>query len=895
MGSEVFQLYLLLTLKDFASGGLNHIEARLRSGDKEAQKYLKTFQQLREQQQRALGTAAIGIGTLMLMRQGVKVAGDFEQAITDLKLSIEEVDPGTGVTNLQKLNDEMGRSQALAVRLGNTLPGSTQDFVQMMTVLKQGGMQTPRLLGGGAEAVANLAVITHSNPAELAKEYAQVGEMFQLQTQQEWNRAADVSAKLFRATGIRPEEQVAGLKFAQIRAGANLGLHGIEGYESLGRVLGTLRTFGLEGGFGGRELSRFLMQLASFEKNAAKLKKTDGIDLHAKGIDLQFFDQSKAGHPFLGFDNVFKQIEKLRVLGDEERIKVGEKVFTAEGTAIATAFMTAGEEGWKKINNRVDAVVPLQQQIVETTDTWNAKLENVEGTLKNLTATGFTPLLNQVKPVLDMSNELVGYVQQIAQAHPAIATILADIVGIGGVALTVAGAVKAGTTAWGLYTIASMAAARALQTEAVAAGEAAIATDTAALKLGRFSNLVGGLQGMSTIAIAVDVAIVGGGAAYLKWLYDKGQEYKAQLNQADAGVSDTYELAAQRGQIYGPRSREAQLRRQIKEEEDKGLGGTNQVGVHRAQLAREVATRQTQELLAKQAWQQFSVTAPRPFFDYPALQLRTAAWSDRGNVVNEVRSLGKGVLNDPNVLGKLLAQANRGELRGVEGPKELEVFRKLMAEAVGPGKFQLAQQVAAQDLMDFATQSKQATMNMQSVGDWFGVKLPMSLSRTETSLTDFAARLSNLKVDAPTFNLDGGTGRKTGDDASKRFSFKAEGGRVLQGVSYIGGERGMELFTPGQNGWVTPNSQLRGLTKLREPERRVQFHPEVAGAIVRESRGGVTQHITVHPPKIEVHVHVSGNADPEKIRDIVVASSKQIVDVIEDELARRLERHIDRS
>ena len=40
--------------------------------------------------------------------------------------------------------------------------------------------------------------------------------------------------------------------------------------------------------------------------------------------------------------------------------------------------------------------------------------------------------------------------------------------------------------------------------------------------------------------------------------------------------------------------------------------------------------------------------------------------------------------------------------------------------------------------------------------------------------------------------------------------FKAEGGPVSRGRSYIVGERGPELFTPGSSGMITPNHQLGG-------------------------------------------------------------------------------------
>jgi hypothetical protein len=40
--------------------------------------------------------------------------------------------------------------------------------------------------------------------------------------------------------------------------------------------------------------------------------------------------------------------------------------------------------------------------------------------------------------------------------------------------------------------------------------------------------------------------------------------------------------------------------------------------------------------------------------------------------------------------------------------------------------------------------------------------------------------------------------------------FKAMGGPVTSGTSYIVGEQGPELFTPGRNGSITPNYALGG-------------------------------------------------------------------------------------
>src|SRR5262249_42094263 len=137
---------------------------------------------------------AIGIAGLEALKGGIKSAADFESALTDLRASVATLGKD-GAVDVAKLNDEMGRFETLAVRLGNTLPGSTQDFLELFTSLRQNGLQTNVILDGAGEKVAKLAVATHNRPAELGKEFAQLGEMFNLQGQ-DFGLATDLFAKL---------------------------------------------------------------------------------------------------------------------------------------------------------------------------------------------------------------------------------------------------------------------------------------------------------------------------------------------------------------------------------------------------------------------------------------------------------------------------------------------------------------------------------------------------------------------------------------------------------------------------------------------------------------------------------------------------------------------------
>lgn len=768
---------------------------------------------LREAVKKDLVVGGVGVGTLYLMSKGIKVAGDFEQSMTDLKVAIAEVGKD-GTPNVAKLNDQMSRLQALGISLGNTLPGSTEDFVQMFTALKQGGMPTERVLGGAGRAVANLAVVTHQDPAELAKDYAQFGEMFQLNSQEQWTKSADLFARVYRATGVSSGEMVQGLKFAQVRAGSALGLRGLEGADSLGRILGTLRTSGLEGGFGGRELSRFLMQLASFEKNAKKLKKTEGIDLHAKGIDLKFFDDKGA---FAGFDNIFKQMEKLRVLTDQERIKVGEKVFSAEGVAIANAFMAAGEEGWKKINDRVDAVLPLEQQITQVTNTWNAKLENVQGTLKNLVATGFTPLLNEIKPLADRTNDLVGYSQQVAAAHPGAAALLGDLVGVAGVSLTLAGGIRAGTTAWGLYTIASGAAARALQGEAVAAGEASVAT-------GAVNSRLLALKNMSAMKMTVTIAAVYVGFEVVQWLRGKVAEYEKEIADAklNAGKMGEERAAMRQGPPLMDTQRafsEKTRQQAIEQWKSFQFGGP------------EVLPFLGNETIGR--W----LGGTHPVRNMPTedfLQHIPAGIERRPRMIEELRQLGGGALmNDRPLLAALLNAGKQGNLPGVWSPKEQQSFQSTVKEAVGDQRFAEALKLLATQAEETANQEQKTSEAFKPVQDMLTIKFPGSLQTGAQAVERFADRL-NLTTINPT------------PGASPSPSPTPGGG-----VSY---------FVP--------------------TERRPEFRPEVARMIVAEGRAQRSQgreqqvHHHYHGNRT-VNLNVHGVDNPEVLA-LMVASELEI-------------------
>lgn len=91
--------------------------------------------------------------------------------------------------------------------------------------------------------------------------------------------------------------------------------------------------------------------------------------------------------------------------------------------------------------------------------------------------------------------------------------------------------------------------------------------------------------------------------------------------------------------------------------------------------------------------------------------------------------------------------------------------------------------------------------------------------------------LSGLQQIGGSFGLGGGGGNGGG---------RASGGHVFGGTSYLVGERGPELFTPGSSGYITPNHKLGGgvtlvyaptISLADEYEARTKLMPFIRAAL----------------------------------------------------------------
>ncbi len=438
MPSENYLLSIIIRAQDAASGPLGRAQQQLRALGKEGKETAKHIEDLEKKLKKdfakGLTMGGLGVGGLALLAKGVKAAGDFESVMSDLRLTFSE-----GGKDVAKVADQLNRVEQLTVKLGNALPGNTADFIQMVTVLRQGGLEAETILGGAGEAVANLAVVTKQVPRDLAKDFAQFGQQFKLKPE-EFTKAADLFARIYSRSGLGSSELIEGSKYFQLRAGAPLGLKGIEGAETGARLMAAMKTLGLEGSVAGTGTATFFKEIAD-PKKLAKLRKETGVD-------LQFFDQKGE---FKGVENVFREMEKLRALSAQGRITALDKLVGSEGAAVGSSISEMGLAGWKQFNSELDKSASLQESIATKTQDFNAKMEALSGTIDNIKVAVFAPMLDTLKPLIDLANAAASEFQEFAKSHPVLAKIVTQLVGLTATGLTVVGAVKAMTAAYGLW------------------------------------------------------------------------------------------------------------------------------------------------------------------------------------------------------------------------------------------------------------------------------------------------------------------------------------------------------------------------------------------------------------------------------------------------------------
>ncbi|EYC51444.1 phage TMP domain-containing protein [Hylemonella gracilis str. Niagara R] len=375
---------------------------------------------------------ATGVGIGRLARGPINAFAEQEDAATQLQAAMMRSDGSAP--------EELAQIQALADKLGGTLPGTTADFQNMMTMLIRQGMSAKSILGGLGESAAYLGV----------------------QLQMPVTEAAEFAAKMQDATRTA-EGDMMGLMDTIQRAyysGVDSG-NMLQGFTKMSPVLGMIRKEGVEGanalapllvmmdqaGMAGESSGNAIRKVFQAGLDAKKMAKANALLQDGRaGFTLDFTD-GNGQHG--GLDVMFKQLEKLSTIQDDvARTGIIKAMFgdDAETLQVLNTLMAKGAAGYEEIQRKMGQQASLQQRVNVQLGTLKNVMEAAEGAATNVAASIGQVLAPQLKEITlwlaGAAERAQGWIKEnegiVAVAAWVVAGIVAVATAFGVMSLTVA-------------------------------------------------------------------------------------------------------------------------------------------------------------------------------------------------------------------------------------------------------------------------------------------------------------------------------------------------------------------------------------------------------------------------------------------------------------------------
>lgn len=381
----------------------------------------------------ASGAAGLGVGYAATrpVAAAVKAFAPNEDSATQLKVSMMD-DTGKVSEDFRKITD-------LATRLGDRLPGTTAEFQEMMTMLRRQGLSAQSILGGTGEAAAYLGV----------------------QLRMPVTEAAEFAAKMQDATRTSEKDMMALMD--TIQRGFYMGVDSgnmLQGFSKISPVMDTIKKSGLEaanhlapllvmmdqagmeGGSAGNAF-RKIFQAGLDKDNIKDVNKI--MEIEGKPIQFKFTD-SKGN--FAGLENLYAQIEKIKVLNDEDRDSVIKSLFgnDSETVTVLNTMINKGLSGYQEIQQKLQRQADLRKRVNEQLQTLSNVMEAAEGSFTNAMAEFGAAVAPELKELITTLGETANKVGAWARENPRLAGSLVKVValvgalafGFGGLALTMA-------------------------------------------------------------------------------------------------------------------------------------------------------------------------------------------------------------------------------------------------------------------------------------------------------------------------------------------------------------------------------------------------------------------------------------------------------------------------
>lgn len=387
--------------------------------------------QMTEAGMRAVGMmyTARGIAdtTRNVLSSPVKAYADTETASTDLRAAMMD--------NTGKVSAQYKDIDNLATRLGDRLPGTTADFKIMMTMLRRQGLAVNTILGGTGESAALLAVQLKKTPEAAAEMTAKLQDATR-GTEKEMEAIIDQVQRLYYAG--TDDSNILGAFTSMSPAFDVLKIKGKAAMETMSPLVGMLDQSGLAGEKAGNALRKVFTRMMDTKK-VNKVAK-------AAGITLDFTDGKGE---FGGFDNMYKQLAKLKSLNTEKRLDVLQGIFgdDSETLQALNTMIEKGKEGYEDFAKKLEAQASLRQRVNDQLGTLTNLWDAAGGTFTNFLAKMGESIAPELKDITKWIGDVNEKLSNWAAKNPEMANAIMKVAAAIGIFLVVVTGIGAAISA----------------------------------------------------------------------------------------------------------------------------------------------------------------------------------------------------------------------------------------------------------------------------------------------------------------------------------------------------------------------------------------------------------------------------------------------------------------
>lgn len=362
-------------------------------------------------------STAVAVGGAVALALPIKEYAQAEDAAMGLKVSMMDA---TG-----KVAPEFEKINALAERLGTSLPGSTAEFSGMMAKLVQQGISFKDILGGVGEASANLAVVMKMPFADAAEFAAKMQDATKTSAK-DMTALMDVIQKSYYL-GVDSTNMLSG--FSKLSAGmSTIRMQGLEGAKAMAPLLVMADQASMAGESAGNALSKVF----------AAMLNTKQIEKATKGTGIKL-DFTNGKGEFGGLENMYKELEKIRNLPTADRNALVGQLFgnDSEVLGILNNVLSKGQAGYDETIAKMEKQAALQQRVNAQLSTLTNLWDSAKGTFSSVMASFGEALAPDIKNLVEWMTGITEKIGAWAKANPELATtimrVLAGIVALAAV------------------------------------------------------------------------------------------------------------------------------------------------------------------------------------------------------------------------------------------------------------------------------------------------------------------------------------------------------------------------------------------------------------------------------------------------------------------------------